>query len=65
LKHICAQQVICDLPGVFCRFLRPGKTIKNFLKKFQKDGVQRAAKGLSGVMLAERDRTTTSPTERG
>jgi len=65
LKHICAQQVICDLPGVFCRFLRPGQTRKTFFKKFQKGVIQRAAMGLSGVMLAERDRTTTSPKERG
>ena len=51
--------------GLFLSLLAARSDQKNFLKIIQKDGVQRVAKSLSGVMLAERDRTTTSPTERG
>ena len=36
-----------------------------FPKKVQKGGVQRAAKGIAGLVVAERERTTTSPIERG
>ena len=51
--------------GRFLLFYVARPYLKNFFKNSQKGGVQRAAMGLSGVMLAERDRTTTSPTERG
>ena len=39
IKHFCAQQVRCDLPGVFCRFLQHGQTRKNFFKTFRKGDV--------------------------
>jgi len=53
------------LAGRFLPLFAARPNPKNSFKKLQKGGVQRVAKGLSGVMLAERDRTTTSPKERG
>ena len=34
-----AEDCICDLPGVFCRFLRPGHARKNIFKNYQKGDV--------------------------
>ena len=36
-----------------------------FPKNVQKGGVQRAAKGIAGLVVAERERTTLSPNRKG
>ena len=51
--------------GLFFSLFAARPDQKKHSQKIQKDGVQRVAKSLAGVMLAERERTTTSPTERG
>ena len=47
---------------VFCGFKF---ALEVFLKKVQKGGVQRAAKGIAGLVVAERERTTQSPNRKG
>lgn len=39
--------------------------LEDFPKKVQKGGVQRAAKGIAGLVVAERERTTQSPNRKG
>ena len=53
---------VCDLPGGFCRFLRPGKFSLIFsLRK----AVLHAKPVLLNALLAERESTTTIPTGKG
>ncbi len=49
-------------PGVFVEFRRCLKISKNI---FQKKPVSQAANDSGGVLVAERERTTLSPNERG
>ena len=39
--------------------------LEDFPKKVQKGGVQRAEKGIAGLVVAERERTTQSPNRKG
>ena len=56
---------VYDLSGEFCHFCGFKFALEVFQKKVQKGGVQRAAKGIAGLVVAERERTTTSSIERG
>lgn len=56
---------VYDLSGEFCHFCGFKFALEVFQKKVQKGGVQRAAKGIAGLVVAERERTTQSPNRKG
>lgn len=56
---------VYDLSGEFCHFCGFKFALEVFQKKVQKGGVQRAAKGVAGLVVAERERNTQSPNRKG